>query len=330
MFRQCMVALVFLSLPLQVHAHQSPASDTVAGETRSPSLTDEAVSLDVSPLVLRSVQYKRFWLSLSAALAVTLLYAIWMLIWNRSLRLQVQRHTDELKQELAERQKVEIALKVTRDELEERVRRRTQDLELKNLQLDEARIALETANESLLDLVSVDGLTGISNRRHFDETLEKEIRRAVRSSKPLTLIMTDIDFFKPYNDEYGHVAGDDTLRAIAAVFRRTFRRAGDLPARYGGEEFAIILYGVDADKALSYAMQLQENVRSLAIPHAASPIADRVTVSSGMTTVPGTEIYLPQTLIETADRALYLAKANGRDRVEKLEPRRPSSLSLVS
>jgi len=91
-----------------------------------------------------------------------------------------------------------------------------------------------------------------------------------------------------------------------------------------------LLYGVDADKALSYAMQLQENVRSLAIPHAASPIADRVTVSSGMTTVPGTEIYLPQTLIETADRALHLAKANGRDRVEKLEPRRPSSLSLVS
>lgn len=326
-----MVVLVLLAVPFQLHAQHRHASETAVTATDAVSFVDEGAPLAAPVLALSSGNDKRFWLLLSAVLALTLLYAVWMLIWNRSLRLQVQRHTDHLKQELAERQKVEIALKGARDELEDRVRRRTSDLELRNLQLNEARTALETANEKLLDLASVDGLTGISNRRHFDETLEREIRRSVRSSKPLTLIMSDIDFFKPYNDEYGHVIGDDALRAIAAVLRRTFRRAGDVPARYGGEEFAVILYGLDADKALSYATQLRENVRTLAIPHAASPIADRVTVSTGMTTFHSTEIYTPQTLIETADRALYLAKTNGRDRIEKLDqPRRPGNLSLVS
>ena len=323
-FGQSIVAVVLLSLPLELSARQSSHSDTADHGT-------SLLSSVAAPIpATGSVQDKRFWLALTAVLAATLLYAVWMLFWNRSLRLQVQHHSDELKQELAERQKVEIALKAVRDELEERVRSRTNDLELKNLQLNETRIALENANEKLQDLASVDGLTGISNRRHFDETLEREIRRSVRASKPLTLIMTDIDFFKPYNDEYGHVAGDDTLRAIAAVFRRTFRRAGDLPARYGGEEFAIILYGVDTREALKYALRLQDSIRSLGIPHAGSPIADHVTVSTGITTFQGTEIYLPETLIETADRALYLAKANGRDRVEKFGPRRPDSLSLVS
>lgn len=270
------------------------------------------------------------WALLAGGLTLTLLN-IGIFAWNQSLRRELARQTNELKSELAERQKVEIALKTMRDDLERRVQQRTCDLEMRNRQLDETRIALEIANDQLQNLVSVDGLTGIANRRHFDDRLEREIRRAVRSNKPLTLILSDIDSFKDYNDRYGHVQGDVALRRIGAVLKQTFRRADDLTARYGGEEFATILYGIDGKEATRIAERLRRDVKQLHIPHDASPVADCVTLSSGVASIQTTQIYPPEAIVSAADKALYAAKAQGKDRVEAiLELDATPALTLVS
>ncbi len=299
------------------------ASFTASGATQFESLP--------FPEILSAQSSHYGWLLIAGGFALILLNVIGILVWNRSLRRELARQTDELKSELAERQKVEIALKTMRDELEERVRQRTSDLEMRNRQLDEARIALETANDQLQSLVSVDGLTGIANRRHFDDRLEREIRRAVRSNQPLTLILSDIDFFKAYNDFYGHVRGDEALRRIAALLKRTFRRADDLTARYGGEEFATILYGIGEEDAARIAEKLHRDVRDLQISHEASPSADHLTMSSGVASICSAQVYAPEAIIAAADSALYAAKANGKDRVEATHalPRQPA-LTLAS
>ncbi len=250
-----------------------------------------------------------------AAAAVALIVLVIYLV-NRALLKKLLRQTNALKVELAERQKVEIALKSARDELEERVVERTADLETRHIQLNETRIALEAANDKLQKLVSVDGLTGISNRRHFDEVLEKEIRRALREEKPLTLILSDIDFFKSYNDSYGHVKGDEALKKIAGVLGGTVRRAGDHAARYGGEEFASILYGADVDAAHRFANRQRENVLHLHIPHEQSSVAKYVTISSGVASIKCNEKYTASDIVRCADNALYRAKKNGRNCVE--------------
>ncbi len=187
-------------------------------------------------------------------------------------------------------------------------------------ELEAVRVQLQQANERLTRLASIDGLTGIANRRHFDETLALEVRRSQREGHPLSLILCDIDSFKPYNDSYGHARGDDTLKRVAQTVEKTFRRAGDLAARYGGEEFAIILPGIDGKQAWLFADRLRRNVWRLAIHNAGSTVADRVTLSAGVaTTAPGC-IYAADELIEAADAALYLAKDNGRNRVESHRP----------
>lgn len=197
-------------------------------------------------------------------------------------------------------------------------------------ELEAMRVQLQKANERLTRLVSIDGLTGIANRRHFDEVLAREIRRSLRERQPLSLILCDIDSFKPYNDTYGHARGDDTLKRVAQTVEKTFRRAGDLAARYGGEEFAIILPGIDARRAWLFADRLRRNIWRLAIPNAGSTVADRVTLSAGVATALATGEYTAEELIQAADTALYRAKNNGRNRVESyrddpLEP--PANLT---
>ncbi|MDP2268682.1 MAG: diguanylate cyclase, partial [Deltaproteobacteria bacterium] len=127
-----------------------------------------------------------------------------------------------------------------------------------------------------------DGLTGIANRRHFDEFLAQEWKRALREEAPLSLIMCDIDFFKNYNDAYGHQAGDDCLRAVAGAFQKGLRRPGDLAARYGGEEFVVVLPGTPPEGALAVAEALRSDVQALGIPHASSRAASVVTLSLGV------------------------------------------------
>ena len=161
-----------------------------------------------------------------------------------------------------------------------------------------------------------DGLTGIANRRHFDVAIEKEMRRAMRTGSPLSLLMIDIDHFKDYNDHYGHQQGDDCLIRVAAELAAMLQRPTDLLARYGGEEFAAILPDTDAAQALRMAEAIRKHAAGLRIPHAKTGNeVKHITVSIGIATQhPQQQPTIPA-LIGAADRALYLAKGAGRNRV---------------
>lgn len=194
-----------------------------------------------------------------------------------------------------------------------------------------ARTELQRANEKLLEQTRTDALTGIANRRYFDEILGLEIRRAGRSADaPLSLILCDIDHFKLYNDSYGHVAGDQCLQQVAAVITSLSNRAGDVAARYGGEEFAVILPATNGENACLVAEQLRQAVWDRAIAHTASPTVDRLTLSIGVATLPSAEAITAQKFTTLADEALYLAKANGRNRVEQYitDTTSPSGISV--
>ncbi len=179
-----------------------------------------------------------------------------------------------------------------------------------------ARERLQERNAALTELAERDGLTGISNRRHFEEALQREIARAARSGKPLSLIMLDVDYFKKYNDHYGHVAGDNCLQQIAAVLPVSLDRPSDFPARYGGEEFIVLLPETSGHGAFQVAERIRSSVCALDIEHAGSP-AGVVTVSLGVCTarVDADSLPAPEALVEQADCQLYEAKRLGRNRV---------------
>ena len=161
--------------------------------------------------------------------------------------------------------------------------------------------------------IFADGLTGIPNRRRFDEHMEGEFRRAKRSASPLSLIMIDVDSFKDYNDNYGHQKGDECLILIAAALTRILGRPCDLVARYGGEEFMAVLPNTNADGALTLAEAMRNEVESLAIEHAYSKVAPQVTISLGVITQIPTHNTAISHMVGAADRALYQAKHSGRN-----------------
>jgi diguanylate cyclase (GGDEF)-like protein/PAS domain S-box-containing protein len=160
-----------------------------------------------------------------------------------------------------------------------------------------------------------DGLTGIANRRHFGVALEKEFRRAKRNATPLSLLMIDIDAFKPYNDYYGHQLGDESLIKVAHALARMLQRPTDLIARYGGEEFAVILPDMPMEKSVQLAEAMRVAISDLAIPHARASHSDHVTVSIGVATQTEDDTRDLGALLGAADRALYAAKHAGRNRV---------------
>jgi diguanylate cyclase (GGDEF)-like protein len=173
---------------------------------------------------------------------------------------------------------------------------------------------LDAANQELIRISSSDGLTGIANRRFFDEAISIEWRRARRHSNSLAMLMCDVDFFKRFNDTYGHIAGDDCLRKVASAIRNNTERPSDIVARYGGEEFAVVLPETTVGGALMVAEKIRNAIRSLNIPHSESP-SGRVTMSIGIAAAaPGFD-NPPDDLINAADKALYRAKHEGRDRV---------------
>lgn len=174
---------------------------------------------------------------------------------------------------------------------------------------------LKKANEELQHLANSDGLTAIGNRRLFEEFLQGEWHRAIRFKTEMSLILLDIDHFKLFNDTYGHQAGDECLKKVAAVLRETIHRPTDLLARFGGEEFAIVLGGTDLEGALNIAEQAMENVKTLAVPHCKSQTSEYLTVSVGVATTFVTFGMQESELIKAADEALYQAKAAGRNRI---------------
>ena len=173
---------------------------------------------------------------------------------------------------------------------------------------------LRAINRRLRQASMEDTLTKLASRRCFNIVLDREIRRAQRSGGYLSLIMADIDFFKQYNDCYGHLRGDECLRKMGQVFRTVFRRAGDLPARFGGEEFCVILPGTGREDAMRLAETLRRSVVKLAVPHRESGVSPVVTISLGVTTA-FFPFPAPEEFIDRADQALYKAKADGRNRV---------------
>lgn len=177
-------------------------------------------------------------------------------------------------------------------------------------------LLLKRQTDLLRSLSFLDGLTGIANRRRFDETMAREWRRCARARSPLSLIILDVDHFKAFNDHYGHQAGDECLRAVAEVLADQVLRPSDLVARYGGEEFVCLLPDTANDGAVQVAERLRDAVVRLGIPHASSPIAPHVTISLGVATAfPCTEAN-PEQLTQLADRLLYQAKRSGRNRVQ--------------
>jgi diguanylate cyclase (GGDEF)-like protein len=196
-----------------------------------------------------------------------------------------------------------------------RLKREMDQRKEREAELIEATYRLAAAKSELQRLSTLDGLTGITNRRRFDEQFEHEWKRAAREGAPLSVILGDIDHFKAYNDRYGHLLGDDCLKRVAGALRDAVQRPGDLVARYGGEEFVAILPGTDSAGARSVAETLRRAVEGLKLDHEASPTSSHVTCSLGTATVVPDEGAASATLLAAADEALYDSKKGGRNRV---------------
>ncbi|MBU0728902.1 MAG: diguanylate cyclase [Proteobacteria bacterium] len=206
-------------------------------------------------------------------------------------------------------------------ELIARIRYHSQSY-INQIQKDEAFEALRKsqqqlaeANKTLQKLSSLDGLTGIANRRHFDEVLSQEWMRSMRYERQLSLILLDIDFFKLYNDNYGHQKGDECLKQVAASLEKSITRETDMIARYGGEEFVAVLPETGEKGAWKIAETMRENIQNMKILHEKSKVNDFVSVSLGVCTTIPIQDSKPEALIEAADQALYAAKEEGRNRV---------------
>lgn len=176
-------------------------------------------------------------------------------------------------------------------------------------------LTLKAQSDMLRKLALIDGLTGVANRRCFDQTLEAEWRRCQRSDASLALLMVDVDHFKLYNDHYGHQAGDVCLQTIASTLQQSFHRSHDLTARYGGEEFACLLPETDLHGAKAKAENIRNAVEKLQLPHATSLVSKFVTLSIGVAAFIPHDAITAQDLIVDADRSLYMAKDAGRNRV---------------
>jgi len=182
--------------------------------------------------------------------------------------------------------------------------------------LKQAQDSLLEANKTLLHLSMFDQLTGLANRRNFDETLDREFKLAKREKKPLSVVLCDIDFFKIYNDSYGHQRGDQCLADVSLALANACTRPTDLACRYGGEEFTFVLPSTDLQGAAVFAEKVRESISKLNIAHAGSKVADHVTLSLGVATYQG-QFKSGEEITKAADDALYQAKEKGRNRVEK-------------
>jgi diguanylate cyclase (GGDEF)-like protein len=208
------------------------------------------------------------------------------------------------------------------------LKRETDRRKAREQELLDLTAKLEEANQRLERLSSLDGLTGIPNRRRFDEYLRSAWAEAAQSGTPLSLLLVDIDHFKPYNDNYGHQQGDECLKRVAGAIHQSVSHAGDLAARYGGEEFVVVLPNATRTRASLVGETLRARVRGLNIPHAHSSASAQVSVSVGAATAWPAQGSSPAEMIEQADEALYMAKRAGRNRVVFHDARVAADLAL--
>jgi diguanylate cyclase (GGDEF)-like protein len=202
-----------------------------------------------------------------------------------------------------------LELHLQRQQLEEK----TRELDAKILELEVLHKELEEKNAKLELLSSLDGLTGLFNRRYFDDNLLKEWKQAIRDSTSLSLLIVDIDYFKDYNDYYGHLEGDDCLRRVAQSLYEALLRPTDIVARYGGEEFTVILPNTGSEGAEKVAKRMMDSVARLDIVHKTSSVAETVTISIGVSSILPTGKLAVTSLLDRADKALYQAKEEGRN-----------------
>jgi diguanylate cyclase (GGDEF)-like protein len=191
-------------------------------------------------------------------------------------------------------------------------------VETLEIRVRERTLDLERANQKLQELSLTDGLTGLFNRRHFDESFELQFKRAMRDKTPLAILMIDADHFKRINDTWGHLAGDDCLVAIASVLRQQARRENDLVARFGGEEFAVLLMNTEPQHAMRIAEDIRAGVEEAIIDIGSETLS--LTISIGLAAVTPTSDSHPSQLLHAADEALYAAKSAGRNRISTATP----------
>lgn len=221
--------------------------------------------------------------------------ALLLLLWVGSV------FSRRLRSELVEQARLREAITASNQLLEVKVHQRTAEL--------------EAANQRLATLSATDALTGLANRRSFDQSWEAEWQRASRQGVPLAIAMVDVDQFKAYNDHYGHQAGDVCLKLVAQTLGGTAQRAGELVARYGGEEFVVVLPGLAGAEASAAMERIRAAVQELGLPHAKATVADVVTISIGVASCVPQVGQNSATLVEAADAAMYRAKAQGRNQV---------------
>ena len=216
--------------------------------------------------------------------------------------------------------RIRIANQLKISSLQKQLEAQKQELERQNSRLEveiQSRIAAETQllqiNQQLQVLATKDSLTQLANRHLFDRFLEQEWRRMRREKLPLSLILCDVDYFKRYNDRFGHQEGDRCLQQVARGISSVVNRPADLVARYGGEEFAVVLPNTNEEGAMSVAENIRQRVESLQIPHPESLVSDRVTLSLGVACIVPDSKTAPQQLIQRSDNALYEAKQKGRN-----------------
>ena len=239
---------------------------------------------------------------------ITMIVISWRLNKMTTHSLGFQLENQELLSELeTEKRQVVGANKILEEDIKSRIRTEAK-------LLHEKKIA-EDISEELKIISTQDSLTRINNRRRFDEALYDEWYRASRLSRPLSLVLCDIDKFKEYNDTYGHMEGDKCLIRVAHLIDDHARRAGDMAARFGGEEFTIILPDTGHEQAKEIAEQIRMAIIDIALPHSTSSVANIITASFGVCTKAPDRDTSPKTLIECADKAMYLAKKKGRNKV---------------
>ncbi len=213
--------------------------------------------------------------------------------------------------------KVNIFIELFRQKVE--LEKKTVELDQKLADLEALQQQLEEANEQLQILSVTDGLTGLLNKRKFDYLMTEEWNRAFRNQSELAVILLDIDHFKAYNDTYGHLGGDDCLRKVTEIIAESVMRDIDKTARIGGEEFAVLLPQTNRQGALHVAEKIRQNIEQAGIPHAGSETAGVVTCSFGVATVVPEDKTSYRDLIAMADKALYMAKSSGRNRVASVD-----------
>ncbi|MEM7282408.1 MAG: GGDEF domain-containing protein [Pseudomonadota bacterium] len=231
--------------------------------------------------------------------------------------------TDQLVSEQDQRVRAEVLLKQAQGSVDKQVQQRTEELEKSNLDL------LASTNR-MKQLVAFDELTELPNASQFDSVVEVELSRALREGKPVSLLVCEVDFFDNYLESYGTERADSTIKSVASCTKKIFRRAGDVVARCGDKQFSVI-YSADSSSAIRFAERLQKAIWQIPIPHDSSEIADRVTVSIGLVTIPPSRVFTPQETFELAKTGLKKAKKQGGNQYvqQSPEPTKPTPASTT-